>query len=101
MCACACAYLHAGDALSYSLRDFSEDFHVSHTKPCDTYLVHLPHETQVYTHSEEKWASKVCEAMEDMVGWKFVKRMFSRSALHALLLTKYHTQRSSPRVFLH
>ncbi len=32
----------------------------------------------VYAHSEEKWASKVCEAMENMVGWKFVKRMFSR-----------------------
>mmetsp|Transcript_38217 Transcript_38217/g.93921 ORF Transcript_38217/g.93921 Transcript_38217/m.93921 type:complete len:458 (+) Transcript_38217:167-1540(+) len=32
----------------------------------------------VYTHSEEKWASKVCEAMEKMVGHKFITRLFSR-----------------------
>jgi len=32
----------------------------------------------VYTHSEEKWAIKVCEAMERMAGWPFIKRVFSR-----------------------
>ena len=32
----------------------------------------------VYTHSEEKWASKVCEAMERMAGVPFIKRIFSR-----------------------
>jgi len=32
----------------------------------------------VYTHSEEKWAVKVCEAMERMAGWPFIKRVFSR-----------------------
>ena len=32
----------------------------------------------VYTHSEEKWAIKVCEAMERMAGWPFIFRVFSR-----------------------
>mmetsp|Transcript_45633 Transcript_45633/g.111077 ORF Transcript_45633/g.111077 Transcript_45633/m.111077 type:complete len:362 (+) Transcript_45633:108-1193(+) len=34
----------------------------------------------VYTHSEEKWAVKVCAAIERAVGVKFIKKMFSRSA---------------------
>mmetsp|Transcript_8591 Transcript_8591/g.19684 ORF Transcript_8591/g.19684 Transcript_8591/m.19684 type:complete len:474 (+) Transcript_8591:218-1639(+) len=32
----------------------------------------------VYTLSEEKWAAKVCEAMERAVGWKFITHLFSR-----------------------
>jgi len=32
----------------------------------------------VYTHSEEKWAAKVCEAMERVAGWQFIKHIFSR-----------------------
>jgi len=32
----------------------------------------------VYTHSEEKWAIKVCEAMERVAGMPFIKRIFSR-----------------------
>mmetsp|Transcript_17306 Transcript_17306/g.33949 ORF Transcript_17306/g.33949 Transcript_17306/m.33949 type:complete len:447 (-) Transcript_17306:199-1539(-) len=33
----------------------------------------------VYTHSEEKWASKVCEAMQKQAGWNFIQRLFSRN----------------------
>mmetsp|Transcript_27667 Transcript_27667/g.65702 ORF Transcript_27667/g.65702 Transcript_27667/m.65702 type:complete len:441 (-) Transcript_27667:229-1551(-) len=33
----------------------------------------------VYTHSEEKWAAKVCEAMERVAGWKFITHLFSRT----------------------
>uniref|UniRef100_A0A6U4Q3E7 FCP1 homology domain-containing protein n=1 Tax=Hemiselmis andersenii TaxID=464988 RepID=A0A6U4Q3E7_HEMAN len=33
----------------------------------------------VYTHSEEKWATKVCEAMEKAAGWHFIARLFSRN----------------------
>ena len=40
---------------------------------------------QVYTHSEKKWAAKVCEAMERIAGWKFIARLFSRSAVGPLL----------------
>mmetsp|Transcript_41290 Transcript_41290/g.64521 ORF Transcript_41290/g.64521 Transcript_41290/m.64521 type:complete len:417 (-) Transcript_41290:139-1389(-) len=32
----------------------------------------------VYTHSEERWASKVCAAMEKLAGCHFIKRIFSR-----------------------
>jgi len=32
----------------------------------------------VYTHSEYRWAVKVCEAMEQVVGFKFVFKLFSR-----------------------
>jgi len=32
----------------------------------------------VYTHSEEAWAKKVCEAMERLAGWKFITHLFSR-----------------------
>eukprot|EP00292_Cryptomonas_paramecium_P006586 CAMPEP_0113699126 /NCGR_PEP_ID=MMETSP0038_2-20120614/23115_1 /TAXON_ID=2898 /ORGANISM="Cryptomonas paramecium" /LENGTH=498 /DNA_ID=CAMNT_0000622411 /DNA_START=100 /DNA_END=1592 /DNA_ORIENTATION=+ /assembly_acc=CAM_ASM_000170 len=32
----------------------------------------------VYTHSEKRWATKVCEAMEHIAGWKFITRLFSR-----------------------
>jgi hypothetical protein len=32
----------------------------------------------VYTHSEERWAMKVCEALEVCVGWPFVSRLYSR-----------------------
>ena len=34
----------------------------------------------VYTHSEEKWAIKVCEAMERMAGWPFIKRCVAVSS---------------------
>lgn len=44
-----------------------------------TFLQQVGATIVVYTHSEEKWASKVCEAMEKKVGWKFIKRLFSRS----------------------
>mmetsp|Transcript_50810 Transcript_50810/g.158752 ORF Transcript_50810/g.158752 Transcript_50810/m.158752 type:complete len:450 (-) Transcript_50810:478-1827(-) len=32
----------------------------------------------VYTHSERAWASKVCAAMEEVAGFKFIYRLFSR-----------------------
>mmetsp|Transcript_56279 Transcript_56279/g.138096 ORF Transcript_56279/g.138096 Transcript_56279/m.138096 type:complete len:531 (+) Transcript_56279:247-1839(+) len=32
----------------------------------------------VYTHSEFRWASKVCAAMEEVIGTKFIHRLFSR-----------------------
>mmetsp|Transcript_63283 Transcript_63283/g.169196 ORF Transcript_63283/g.169196 Transcript_63283/m.169196 type:complete len:305 (-) Transcript_63283:547-1461(-) len=32
----------------------------------------------VYTHSENKWASKVCSAMERLIGRPFIRRLFSR-----------------------
>jgi hypothetical protein len=32
----------------------------------------------VYTHSELKWASKVCAAMEEVAGYKFIDRLFTR-----------------------
>lgn len=33
----------------------------------------------VYTHSERRWASKVCEAMQRIAGWPFIARLFSRT----------------------
>lgn len=32
----------------------------------------------VYTHSEKRWATKVCEAMQRIAGWPFIARLFSR-----------------------
>lgn len=35
----------------------------------------------VYTHSEDRWAVKVCQAMERLAGWPFIHRVFSRMGL--------------------
>ena len=35
--------------------------------------------TIVYTHSEYVWARKVCDAMEAVVGFPFIKHLFGRS----------------------
>ena len=32
----------------------------------------------VYTHSEERWATKVCEALEQCAGWPFITRLYTR-----------------------
>lgn len=32
----------------------------------------------VYTHSEERWATKVCEALEHCAGWPFITKLYSR-----------------------
>lgn len=32
----------------------------------------------VYTHSEDKWAVKVCQALERLAGWPFIHRVYSR-----------------------
>lgn len=32
----------------------------------------------VYTHSEDSWAVKVCQALERMAGWPFIHRVYSR-----------------------
>lgn len=44
-----------------------------------TYLKEIGATVVVYTHSEFRWAVKVCEAMETVVGFKFIKRLFSRT----------------------
>lgn len=41
----------------------------------------------VYTHSEDKWAVKVCQALERVAGWPFIHRVYSRLGI-------------PPRVFL-
>ena len=33
----------------------------------------------VYTHSEDSWAVKVCQALEGVAGWPFIFRLYSRS----------------------
>ena len=32
----------------------------------------------VYTHSEDRWAVKVCQALERCAGWPFIHRVYSR-----------------------
>jgi hypothetical protein len=32
----------------------------------------------VYTHSEDRWAVKVCQALERLAGWPFIHRVYSR-----------------------
>jgi len=32
----------------------------------------------VYTHSEQRWASKVTQAIEEIAGFKFIRKLFSR-----------------------
>lgn len=43
------------------------------------YLKEIGATVVVYTHSEFRWAVKVCEAMEIVVGFKFIFRLFSRT----------------------
>ena len=35
----------------------------------------------VYTHSEDSWAVKVCQALECMAGWPFIHRLYSRQGI--------------------
>ncbi len=45
------------------------------------YLKEIGATIVVYTHSEPRWASKVTQAIEDIAGFKFIHRVFSRFAL--------------------
>ncbi len=45
---------------------------------------HIACTNQVYTHSELRWATKVCAAIEEVVGFSFIKRLFSRYLIHCL-----------------
>jgi len=42
------------------------------------YLTEIGATMVVYTHSEHRWASKVCQAMEKMAGINFIRKLFSR-----------------------
>ena len=44
-----------------------------------SHLRHIGATIVVYTHSEDAWAVKVCQALESVAGWPFIFRLYSRS----------------------
>jgi len=56
------------------------------------YLQEIGATIVVYTHSEQRWASKVTQGIEEIAGFKFIHRLFSRSSATSSRLMRLSDQ---------
>ena len=65
-----------------------------------SHLRHIGATVVVYTHSEDKWAVKVCQALERVAGWPFIFRVYSQmGASLSCVLLLCTLRRARPDIF--